>query len=247
MLKIKDLNYAYSDGHKAINHVSLSIIEGERVALVGANGAGKSTLYKLIMGIVPIESGLIEMDGVIVEKKNFREIRKKIGMVFQNPDDQLFMTKVYDDVAFGPRNEGLAEDMVENHVNEALKSLNILELKNRMPQKLSGGEKRRVAIATVLSMHPKLILLDEPTSFLDPTARRKVIEALRHLRFTQLIATHDLDMALEICNRVIVMRNGEIFADGKTKEILLNKDLMEVSRLELPLSYQRCNSCELKN
>ncbi|MDO9491209.1 energy-coupling factor ABC transporter ATP-binding protein [Acetobacterium sp.] len=239
MLEIEKLNYAYPDGHQAIRDVNLKIKEGESIALVGANGAGKSSLFKLIIGISDIKEGSIKVEELLVEKKTLKDIRRKVGMVFQNPDDQLFMTKVYDDIAFGPRNELLTEEEVEVRVVSALEQLGITHLRDRMPHRLSGGEKRVIAIATVLAMHPRVILFDEPTSFLDPQARRNVINTLDSLKMTKIIATHDLDMALDICDRVIILHHGSVFADGTVKDILLDEKLLSQCHLELPLCMQK--------
>jgi cobalt/nickel transport system ATP-binding protein len=246
MLHIEGLNYAYPDGHKAIRDINLDINKGESIALVGANGAGKSSLFKLIVGISDISQGVIQVDETPVEKKTLKDIRRKVGMVFQNPDDQLFMTKVYDDVAFGPRNELLSESDVEKRVTDALELLGISHLTDRMPHRLSGGEKRTIAIASVLSMDPSIILFDEPTSFLDPKARRNIMNALGTLEMTKIIATHDLDMALDICDRVIVLKEGSVFADGKVCDILLDEAILSQCSLELPLCMQRCKTCDLK-
>ncbi|MBC3795684.1 energy-coupling factor ABC transporter ATP-binding protein [Acetobacterium tundrae] len=239
MLEIEKLSYAYPDGHIAIREIDLKINDGESVALVGANGAGKSSLFKLIIGISQIKEGSIKIGDLPVEKKTLKDVRKKVGMVFQNPDDQLFMTKVYDDIAFGPRNELLSDEEVEERVNNALEMLGVTHLRDRMPHRLSGGEKRVIAIASVLSMNPQIILFDEPTSFLDPSARRNVINTLEKLEMTKIIATHDLDMALDICDRVIILHHGSVFADGKTDDILLNEELLLGCHLELPFCMQK--------
>ena len=239
MLEIEKLNYAYPDGHQAIRDINLKIEEGESIALVGANGAGKSSLFKLIIGISEIKEGSIKVEELAVGKKTLKDIRRKVGMVFQNPDDQLFMTKVYDDIAFGPRNELLTEEEVEERVVNALEQLGITHLRDRMPHRLSGGEKRVIAIASVLAMNPRLILFDEPTSFLDPQARRNVINTLDSLKMTKIIATHDLDMALDICDRVIILHHGSVFADGTVKDILLDEKLLSQCHLELPLCMQK--------
>ena len=239
MLAIEKLNYAYPDGHQAIRDVNLKIEEGESIALVGANGAGKSSLFKLIIGISEIKEGSIKVEELAVGKKTLKDIRRKVGMVFQNPDDQLFMTKVYDDIAFGPRNELLTEEEVEERVVNALEQLGITHLRDRMPHRLSGGEKRVIAIASVLAMNPRVILFDEPTSFLDPQARRNVINTLDSLKMTKIIATHDLDMALDICDRVIILHHGSVFADGTVKDILLDENLLSQCHLELPLCMQK--------
>ena len=239
MLAIEKLNYAYPDGHQAIRDVNLKIEEGESIALVGANGAGKSSLFKLIIGISENKEGSIKVEELAVGKKTLKDIRRKVGMVFQNPDDQLFMTKVYDDIAFGPRNELLTEAEVEERVVNALEQLGITHLRDRMPHRLSGGEKRVIAIASVLAMNPRVILFDEPTSFLDPQARRNVINTLDSLKMTKIIATHDLDMALDICDRVIILHHGSVFADGTVKDILLDENLLSQCHLELPLCMQK--------
>ena len=239
MLAIEKLNYAYPDGHQAIRDINLNIKEGESIALVGANGAGKSSLFKLIIGIAEIKEGSIKVEELSVGKKTLKDIRRKVGMVFQNPDDQLFMTKVYDDIAFGPRNELLTEEEVEARVVNALEQLGITHLRDRMPHRLSGGEKRVIAIASVLAMNPRVILFDEPTSFLDPQARRNVINTLDSLKMTKIIATHDLDMALDICDRVIILHHGSVFADGTVKDILLDENLLSQCHLELPLCVQK--------
>lgn len=239
MLEIEKLNYAYPDGHQAIRDVNLKIEEGESIALVGANGAGKSSLFKLIIGISEIKDGSIKVGELSVGKKTLKDVRRKVGMVFQNPDDQLFMTKVYDDIAFGPRNELLSEEEVEERVVNALETLGITHLRDRMPHRLSGGEKRVIAIASVLAMNPQIILFDEPTSFLDPQARRNVINTLDALKMTKIIATHDLDMALDICDRVIILHHGSVFADGTVDEILLDENLLSQCHLELPLCKQK--------
>ncbi|MBC3898010.1 energy-coupling factor ABC transporter ATP-binding protein [Acetobacterium malicum] len=239
MLEIEKLNYAYPDGHQAIRDINLKIEEGESIALVGANGAGKSSLFKLIIGISEIKEGSIKVEELSVGKKTLKDIRRKVGMVFQNPDDQLFMTKVYDDIAFGPRNELLTEEEVETRVVNALEQLGITHLRDRMPHRLSGGEKRVIAIASVLAMNPRVILFDEPTSFLDPQARRNVINTLDSLKMTKIIATHDLDMALDICDRVIILHHGSVFADGTVKDILLDENLLSQCHLELPLCMQK--------
>lgn len=246
MLEIEKLNYAYPDGHVAIRDINLKIQDGESIALVGANGAGKSSLFKLIIGISEIKEGAIKIGDLSVNKKTLKDVRKRVGLVFQNPDDQLFMTKVYDDIAFGPRNELLSDEEVEERVTNALEALSITHLRDRMPHRLSGGEKRVIAIASVLSMNPQIILFDEPTSFLDPQARRNVVNTLDTLKMTKIIATHDLDMALDICDRVIILHHGSVFADGTVDEILLNEELLSQCHLELPLCMQKRSEKKIK-
>ena len=231
MLEIKNLNYSYLDGKKALKDINIKIDDNETIGIVGANGAGKSTLIKTIVGIFLTDQGEIIVDGEKVTKKTLNSIRKKVGVVFQNPDDQLFMNKVYDDIAFGPRNYKLTEEKVKEKVEKVMKELNIENLKDRSPNNLSGGEKRKVAIATVLSMEPSIILFDEPTSFLDPKGKRILIETLKGINTTKIIATHDLDMVKDNCKRVIVLKEGQVVADGKPKEILNNIDFMEKCEL----------------
>lgn len=231
MLEIKKLNYSYPDGKKALKDINIKIDDNETIGIVGANGAGKSTLIKTIVGIFLTDQGEIIVDGEKVTKKTLNSIRKKVGVVFQNPDDQLFMNKVYDDIASGPRNYKLTEEKVKEKVEKVMKELNIEKLKDRSPNNLSGGEKRKVAIATVLSMEPSIILFDEPTSFLDPKGKRILIETLKGINTTKIIATHDLDMVKDNCKRVIVLKEGQVVADGKPKEILNNIEFMEKCEL----------------
>lgn len=231
MLEIKNLNYSYPDGKKALKDINIKIDNNETIAIVGANGAGKSTLIKTIVGIFLTDQGEIIVDEEKVTKKTLNSIRKKVGVVFQNPDDQLFMNKVYDDIAFGPRNYNFTEEEVREKVERVMKNLDIEELSERSPNNLSGGEKRKVAIATVLSMEPSIILFDEPTSFLDPKGKRMFIETLKNINTTKIIATHDLDMVKDICERVIVLKKGKIMADGNPKEIFSDIDFMEKCEL----------------
>ena len=231
MLEIKKLNYSYPDGKKALKDINIKIDDNETIGIVGANGAGKSTLIKTIVGIFLTDQGEIIVDGEKVTKKTLNSIRKKVGVVFQIPDDKLFMNKVYDDIAFGPRNYKLTEEKVKEKVERVMKELNIENLKDRSPNNLSGGEKRKVAIATVLSMEPSIILFDEPTSFLDPKGKRILIETLKGINTTKIIATHDLDMVKDNCKRVIVLKEGQVVADGKPKEILNNIEFMEKCEL----------------
>jgi cobalt/nickel transport system ATP-binding protein len=218
--------------------VSIDIGEGSTVAVVGANGAGKSTLLALLAGIFPAKEGEIEMAGIPMKKDKLEAIRRKTGFVFQDPDDQLFMARVYDDVAFGPRNFGYCSDEVKEMTEQAIEMMKINHLKDRAPHKLSGGEKRTVAIAAVLAMKPEVLLFDEPSSFLDPKSRRNFIQAMTKLQHTKLIATHDLDLVLDLCERVIILKKGEIFADGSPMELFRDQELMEAAGLEIPLSMQ---------
>jgi cobalt/nickel transport system ATP-binding protein len=211
----------------ALGGVRFSVSAGERAALIGANGAGKSTLLLALVGVIPPASGGIVIDGLSVEKKNLYELRRRAGLVFQNPDDQLFMPTVYEDIAFGPRNYGLEEAVIAERGDRVLSELGIPHLRNRMTAKLSGGEKRLAALAGVLVMDPAILLLDEPSSFLDPRSRRRLIEILKNLSQTLIIATHDLALARDVCGRVILLKEGRIAADGPAAKILDNAKRLE--------------------
>lgn len=225
---------------KAVEGISFTAAEGENIALIGENGAGKTTLLLAIAGILELSSGVIEASGIQLTKKTVNEIRKQIGLVFQNPDDQLFMPYIFDDVAFGCRNSGMTEDEVKNRVEETLQQLNISHLCNRSSLKLSEGEKRMAAIAAVLAMQPSILMFDEPTAFLDHKSRRTLIETLRKLYHTKIIITHDMRFAEEVCSRVIILKNGRIAADGGM-EILYNKELMRNCCLEAIQSAAAAN------
>lgn len=231
MLKIENLTVKYPDGKLAVDNFSLSVESGKKVALVGANGAGKSTLMLAIEGLLEGE-GSIFVDGMVLNKENLADIRQRVGMVFQNPDDQLFMANIYDDIAFGPRNMGLDEESVRYRVKDRLKLLGISNLRDKTALKMSGGEKRMAAMATVLAMKPSVMLLDEPTAFLDPKARRTLINVLNTLPHTMLIATHDLAFAKEVCEHVVVMKEGRVFAEGSCVDILYDEKLMDEGGLE---------------
>lgn len=239
ILEVRGLTYTYPDGNTAISGMDFVITEGESVGLIGANGAGKSTLLMLLTGLLLPTQGEIVVNGVKITKKTVDVARTAIGLVFQDPDDQLFMGTVGEDVAFGPRNLKLDETVVERRVEEALDAMGVLHLKERSTLRLSGGEKRAVSIATILSMEPALLAMDEPTASLDPRSRRRLIHQLQSLGHTKLIASHDLDMIWETCSRVIIMKEGRIAHTGPTHELLMNESLMEDCALELPLSLQR--------
>ena len=231
MLTINNVTVEYPDGTTAINNLSLNVKSGEKLALIGANGAGKSTLMLAIEGILD-STGEIKIDDLVVDSKNIVKVRQQVGMLFQNPDDQLFMATIYDDIAFGPRNAGLDEESVKYRVEDRLKLLNIEHLKDKTALKLSGGEKRMAALATVLAMKPSVMLLDEPTAFLDPKARRNLINVLNSLPHTMLIATHDLTFAKEVCREAVVIKDGNFFAKGNCDEILYNQELMDEGGIE---------------
>lgn len=238
-IKIEDLYYEYPDGYEALRGIDLTLYKGESLGIVGANGAGKSTLLLQLTGINYPSKGKIEVNSMEINKKNLAQIRKDIGFVFQNPEDQLFTTSIYDDVAFGPKNYKLSKEEVDKRVNEALEKVGILDLKDRAPYRLSGGQQNLAAIATAISMEPSILIMDEPTSALDPRARRRLINLLNSFEYTKIIASHDLDMILDTCKRTIVIKDGQIAADGNTKDILLNEKLMDECNLELPLSCQK--------
>ncbi len=239
----KDIFYSYPDGHQAVKGISFRIHHGESVGIIGANGAGKSTLLMLLNGILSPSQGEVIIGEIKLNKSTLTMIRQRLGMVFQNPDDQLFLTTVYDDVAFGPRNLKLDEAQVEQRVTSALEQVGIVHLKDRAPFHLSAGEKRAAAIASVLSMSPDILILDEPTSSLDPRSRRRLMKILKGFEHTKIITSHDLDMVLELCPRTIIIKDGQIISDGQTKDILTNKKLMEEAGLEMPLSLQNCPVC----
>lgn len=243
---LEQVAYTYPDGKEALNGISFEIHHGESVAIVGANGAGKSTLLLSLVGILFPNSGDIIIGDVPVTKQTLSLVRQKIGFTFQNADDQLFNATVYDDVAFGPRNYKLSEDEVKKRVDKALDIVGVSHLKDRPPYKLSGGEKRSVSIAAVLSMEPDILLMDEPSAALDPKSRRRLINLLKDFKHTKVITTHDLDLVLDVCDRTIVLGNGQVLADGPTIELLNDEKLLSNCGLEKPLSLQSCPICSKK-
>ncbi|MBF0215873.1 MAG: ABC transporter ATP-binding protein [Candidatus Omnitrophica bacterium] len=240
IVETRDLHYVYPDGTVGLDGVSFRITHGESVALVGENGAGKSTLLHHINGYLAATKGEIRVGDHKVTLKNMDVVRRSVGMVFQNSDDQLFMPTVFDDVAFGPLNMGLENEEVEKKVHEALETVGASHLRKRPPYRLSQGEKRAVAIATVLVMSPDILVMDEPTSSLDPMSRKRLIELLRTFRHTKIIATHDLDMAMDLSERTIVLHKGRITADGPTAQLFQDEKLLHQSSLEKPLRMQQC-------
>ena len=226
-VNMMSVQYDRSDNIFALEDVSFSVQKGERVALIGANGAGKSTLLLAMIGILPMASGQLTLEGVKLEKKSLGMLRRQIGVIFQNPDDQIFMPSVYEDIAFGPRNNGVSEKTIDADMDKLLNELGVSHLKERLSHKLSGGEKRLVALANVLIMKPELILMDEPSSFLDPRSRRRLIQILETLSKTMIIATHDLDMALDVCDRVILLKEGRIYRDADADQVLQDGELLE--------------------
>ena len=238
-VSIKDLEFAYPDGRMALHGVDLEIAGGERVALLGPNGAGKTTLALHLNGILEPRSGTISVSGVPVVEDNYREVRRMVGLVFQDTNDQLFMPTVREDVAFGPANLGHKGEALDERVDEALAVVSGSEFADRAPHHLSGGERRRAALATVLSMDPDVLVFDEPTSGLDPAGRRELIQTLSDLPMTQLVITHDLPLALELCPRSVIMNAGRVVADVTTSDLLGDPRLLADNRLELPYGFER--------
>ena len=236
-LAVEGLAFRYPDGHQALFGVDLRVAAGERVALLGPNGAGKTTLVLHLNGILDGGSGSVQVDGLAVQKANLGEIRRRVGIVFQDPDDQLFMPSVREDVACGPANLGLKGVALLQRVEEALAAVGMAEFADRPPHHLSFGQRRRVAVATVLAMHPTILVLDEPSSNLDPAARREFADIVQRLGLTTLMVTHDLPYALELCTRSVVMNGGRIVADGPTRDILSDAAMMRANRLELPFGF----------
>jgi len=236
-LAVSDLAFAYPDGHQALFGINLTIAPGERVALLGPNGAGKTTLVLHLNGILVAGHGTVTVGGLAVVKENLREIRRRVGIVFQDPDDQLFMPSVGEDVAFGPANFGVTGAALHTRVDTALETVGMVEHRDRSPLHLSGGQRRRVALATVLACEPEILVLDEPSSNLDPVARRELAEVLLGLGTTMLMVTHDLPYALQLCPRSVVLDDGAVVADGRTRDLLADPALLRRHRLELPYGF----------
>ena len=237
-LRFDDVHYRYPNGYEALCGVSFCITHGEKVALVGANGAGKSTLLLHTNGLLIPSQGEVVMGGIKLTRRTLPLVRQSVGLVFQDSDNQLFMPTVEEDVAFGPSNMRLKPEEIRRRVTEALDAVGALDLRGESPFRLSGGQKKRVAIATVLSMEPSVLVMDEPTSNLDPRARRQIIDLIRRFGHTTLIATHDMEMVLDLCDRTIVMKQGRIVADGSTRHVFGDLALLEECGLEQP--------CELR-
>ena len=239
IISVSHLSFGYDSKRKVLENINFQLKKGESVGLVGANGVGKSTLLRILVGLNTGFQGDVMVNNIPLEKKNLKTIRKNVGYVFQDADSQLFMSTVFDDVAFAPRNYGMSEAEVNEKTMEALKVVHIEQLKDKQIYKLSGGEKKMASIATILAMTPDIILMDEPSIALDPKNRRTLIHILNDFEHLKIIASHDLDMILETCNRVILMAGGRIVCDGDTKEILTNKELLEANGLELPFCLQK--------
>ncbi len=237
---VRDLKYRYSRGDLALDAVSLQINPLERVGIIGPNGAGKTTLFLCLSGVLRVPAGTILVDGLdpaLPEQR--RLLPAKLGMIFQNPDDQLFSATLFDDVAFGPLNLDLPPQEIRERVQEALRAVALTGMDERIPLQLSGGEKRRAALAGILAMRPQIMLLDEPSMFLDPRGRREFIGLVNQLPITKLIASHDLEMILQTCDRAILLDHGRLIADGPVKELLIDAELMEKHGLEVPYSLRR--------
>lgn len=247
-ISITQLSYAYSDGTQALKAIDLSIRASEKVAIVGANGSGKSTLLLHFNGILLPQTGEVIVGELPVETGNLQAVRNFVGLVFQNPDDQIFMPTVWEDIAFGPMNQGLTAESLQHRVMHAMSAVGLdpKHYAERSASNLSGGEKKRVAIAGVLAMQPQVLVLDEPTAQLDPRSRRQLIHLLKQLPLTQMIATHDLDLALDLCSRTIVLSQGQVVYDGSTVGIMNDAEFLEQHALEMPLCYAR-PYCQLEH
>jgi len=235
IIEIRNLYFSYPDGKEALNNISFNVFERESLGIVGPNGAGKSTLFLHLNGLLR-GKGSIKICGLDMQDSNLLAIRKKVGLVFQNPDNQLFMPTVFDDVAFGPINLRLSKEEVTATVTEALKEVNMLEVAKRAAHHLSFGEKKKITIATVTAMKPEILVLDEPSSNLDPKGRRDLIKYIKNIKTTKVIATHDLDLVGDVCDRIILLDNGRLITQGSVLDILCDKRLLETHGLEVPLS-----------
>ena len=236
-LQINDLNFSYPDGYEALKNINLEINKGDTLGVLGPNGAGKTTFILHLNGILGYLDDSIYINNLSINEDNLKKIREKVGIVFQDPDDQLFMPTVLEDVMFGPKNFGYTNEEAESKAIEALEKVKMKEFLNKPPHHLSFGQKRKVAIASVIAINPELIVLDEPSSNLDPASRRELIEILKNLDVTIILVTHDLPMALEICDESIILNNGEIKTRDKTYSILTNEEIMKENRLELPFGF----------
>ena len=236
-LSVNNISFEYPDGFKALENINLSLSKGERLAVLGPNGAGKTTLILHLNGILGDLNGQITLNNNSFSEENISKIRKSVGLVFQDPDDQLFMPTVLEDVMFGPKNFGFSDELVKKNTIKALEQVKMLQFKDKPPHHLSFGQKRKVAIASVLASEPELLVLDEPSSNLDPASRRELIDILKNLDVSIILVTHDLPMALEICNRSVILNNGKITANDETYKILKNEKVMADNRLELPFGF----------
>ena len=236
-IHVQGLCYRYPDGHAALDGVDLCIAQGERVAILGPNGAGKTTLMLHLNGVLTATSGTVEIGGITLNRKTLRDIRRRVGLVFQDPDDQLFMPTVAQDVAFGPAIFGVTGDALAARVAAALDVVSMTEHADRSPAHLSGGQRRRAALATVLACEPEILVLDEPSANLDPVARRELAETLATLPATMLVVTHDLPYAAQLCDRAIILDHGRVVADDTVTAVLSDSELLAAHRLELPWGF----------
>ena len=236
-LSVNNISFEYPDGFKALENINLSLSKGERLAVLGPNGAGKTTLILHLNGILGDLNGQITLNNNSFSEENISKIRKSVGLVFQDPDDQLFMPTVLEDVMFGPKNFGFSDELVKKNSMKALEQVKMLQFIDKPPHHLSFGQKRKVAIASVLASEPELLVLDEPSSNLDPASRRELIDILKNLDVSIILVTHDLPMALEICNRSVILNNGKITANDETYKILKNEKVLADNRLELPFGF----------
>ncbi len=239
-VRVSGLGHVYPDGHRALDGVDLEVSEGERVAILGPNGAGKTTLMLSLNGVLTPTRGSVTIGGIILSRKTVREIRRRVGLVFQDPDDQLFMPTVGQDVAFGPANFGVGGAELTRRVAEALAAVSMTEHADRSPAHLSLGQRRRAALATVLACHPDILVLDEPSANLDPQARRELAETLSGLTSTMLVVTHDLPYAAQLCTRAVILDGGRVVADGAMADVLGDAGLLAAHRLELPWGFSVC-------
>jgi cobalt/nickel transport system ATP-binding protein len=237
VLEVRDLAFAYPSGHQVLSGVDFAVTEGERVAILGPNGAGKTTLVLHLNGTLAAGAGEVRVDGLPVVKEHLREIRRRVGIVFQDPDDQLFLPTVREDVAFGPANLGYRGEELLECVDLALARVGMTAVADLPPHHLSFGQRRRVAAATVLAMDPRVLVLDEPSANLDPASRREFAELVFDLGLTTVVVTHDLPYALQLCPRALILDSGVIVADGPTQEVLADETLLREHRLELPYGF----------
>jgi len=241
------LTYAYPDGQAALAGVDLTVAAGERVALLGPNGAGKTTLMLHLNGVLTAASGSVEISGITLSRNTVRDIRRRVGLVFQDPDDQLFMPTLAQDVAFGPANFGVRGDELAQRVHRALQAVDMAEHAERSPAHLSGGQRRRGALAAVLACEPEILVLDEPSANLDPVARRELAETLQTVSATMLLVTHDLPYAAQLCDRAVVIDHGRVVADGDIATILGDEALLADHRLELPWGFDLAGALARKS
>jgi cobalt/nickel transport system ATP-binding protein len=236
-VRVHDLRYAYPDGQVALDGVDLTVAAGERVALLGPNGAGKTTLMLHLNGVLTGSAGTVEISGIRLSRKTLQDIRRRVGLVFQDPDDQLFMPTLAQDVAFGPANFGVRGEALADRVQHALATVGMADHAERSPAHLSGGQRRRGALAAVLACEPEILVLDEPSANLDPVARRELAETLQTLEATMLLVTHDLPYAAQLCDRAVVIDHGRVVADGDTRSVLADAESLAAHRLELPWGF----------